>query len=130
MKKLFYLLTICSLILFSCKKSKETPIERNDLMGTWTLTTTYNNDGARTIYTDVNDPTLRVNFGTDGKFSSNVNGYKEYNRYEMQEGNKLQLINSLTGVKRPIPYTFTSNKLTMHFNECFEPCGEIFSPTN
>lgn len=123
-------MAVCCIVFLSCKKSKDEPQERNDLMGKWTLTTTYNNDGARTTYTDVNDPTLWVVFGAGGKFSSSVWGYKNFNQYEITTDNKILLSNSLTSETRTIPYSFTPTKLTMHINPCFEPCGEIFSPSN
>jgi hypothetical protein len=129
MTKLLYAILAVLILGSSCRKSKDAA-PRENISGTWLMSKKLIGDGGNKPVDLVGFPLLKVKFNSDGSFSSNAQGYKDYNRYELLNDSYLVLLNSATGGSRNIYYSFAPKELFMSFNECREPCGEYFVPVD
>ncbi|MEO8860141.1 MAG: hypothetical protein ABI358_01860 [Ginsengibacter sp.] len=129
--KYLLIIFICILNLLACKKSPPIIVDTysNTVGGKWNYFQTYFSSGGPITYTSTAYLNQWINFEPDSSFSSNIDGFKKFNSYSVEDFFKVKFTSSQSPERH---YSFKIDSLhgTLLLSPadylCIEGCGDIF----
>lgn len=127
MTKLLYVCLAFTLMAFQCEKRLDKYHNRGNFIASWKQTETWvNPGGGPDIFQPATADNLVLTFNSDGTISSNIDFYKQYVNFKVEDDKKLTLSKAGSADKITIYYTFTSSALKLALPGCIEGCGDVF----
>ncbi len=129
--KYLLIIFVCVLNLLACKKSPPIIVDNysNNISGKWNYFQTYFSSGGPITYNSTAYLKQWINFEPDSSFSSNVDGFKKFSSYSVEDSFKVKF----TSAQSPERYYFfkiDSLQGTLSLSPadylCIEGCGDIF----